>query len=151
MPSPILLVTSSGGVLLDLLGLEPWWQDGLPTWWAVDAPDTRDRLQDSDVRWVTEQRIGDPFGLLRATWSAGRGLRRLRPAVVVSAGTGVAVPVFVAARLLGVTCFWVETLNVIGRPGLAARLCGRLATAVVVQHPELVARHRRAVYVGELY
>jgi UDP-N-acetylglucosamine:LPS N-acetylglucosamine transferase len=151
MTSPILLVTSSGGVMLDLLGLQPWWGERPCVWWAVDAPDTRDRLQGMEIRWIPEQRAADPVGLLRATVAAWKRLHRMRPEVVVSAGTGVAVPVFVAARLLGVTCYWVETLNVIGRPGLAARWCGALSSAVIVQHPELVERHRRAIYVGELY
>jgi hypothetical protein len=46
---------------------------------------------------------------------------------------------------------WVETFNILDRAGLAARLCARLATHVVVQRPELLVRHRRAVNVGELW
>jgi UDP-N-acetylglucosamine:LPS N-acetylglucosamine transferase len=151
MSAPVLLVTSSGGVLLDLLALEPWWSRSDVQWWAVAAPDTLDRLSTADVRWVPEQQPGRPLRLLVAVGSAMLRLRRLRPAVVVSAGSGLAVPVFLAAWLSRVPCLWVETFNVIGRPGLAARCCARLATAVVVQHPELVGAHRRAVYVGALY
>jgi hypothetical protein len=39
----------------------------------------------------------------------------------------------------------------VDRAGLAARLCARLAHQVVVQRPQLLQRHRRAVNVGELW
>ena len=58
---------------------------------------------------------------------------------VVSAGTGVAVPVFVAARSRGVTSWWVETHNLVGRPGLAARVCGAMAARVSVSYTHLRA------------
>ncbi len=80
-----------------------------------------------------------------------RELRRQPVDVILSAGSGVAVPWFVAAWLCRVPRVWVETFNVLGRPGLAARTCAAMATTVIVQHPQLVARHRRALYVGELY
>ena len=146
----VLLVTSSGGVLLDLLALEPWWHGYEPRWVAVRAPDTVGALAGQHVEWVPELTAGRPYALASAVRDAARRLRRLHPRAVVSAGSGVAVPYFVAARALGVPALWVETYNVVGRSGLASRLAGRLATAVVVQHQELLARHRRSVYVGEL-
>lgn len=150
-PWRILLVSSSGGVLLDLLALAPWWRRHTALWVAVDAPDTRELLVEERVRWAPELRPDRPAEVLKAVPRALVALRRGRIGLVVSAGSGVAVPYFVAARLAGVPAVWVETLNVVGRPGLAARLCARLATRVIVQHPHLVARHRRAVHVGELY
>ena len=40
----VLLVSSSGGVLPDLLALRPWWGRYVAGWVAVDAPDTRELL-----------------------------------------------------------------------------------------------------------
>lgn len=147
----VLLVSSSGGVLLDLLALRPWWAPGPVRWVAVPSEDTRENLRDQDVRWVPELAPERGGALVVALWDALRDLRARRPRVVVSAGSGVALPWFVAARVLGVPALWVETLNVLDRPGLAAQACGRLATSVVVQHPHLLQRHRRCVLVGELY
>ena len=148
--SRTVVVSSSGGVLLDVLALRPWWE-GDCAWWAVPAADTRELLAGLDVRWVPELRPRDLRRLLRATLRARQVLRDQPTRAVLSAGSGVAVPWFLAARLTGVPALWVETLNVLDRPGLAARLCARLATCVVVQHPHLLARHRRCVLVGELY
>ena len=150
MTGPVVLVSSSGGVLLDVLALEPWWGRYDTRWVAVRGPDTADVLASSNVTWAPELRPERPDEVAAACAVALRRLREWRPRAVLSAGSGVAVPYFVAARALGVPTLWVETYNVIGRPGLASRVAASLATAVVVQHPDLVVRHRRCVYVGEL-
>ena len=140
----VLLVSSSGGVLPDLLALRPWWARYDASWVAVDAPDTRELLAGERVRWT-------PDRVLAAVPAARAALRASRVDLVVSAGSGVAVPWFLAARTAGVRAVWVETFNIVDRAGLAARLCARLASQVVVQRPHLLARHRRAVDVGELW
>jgi UDP-N-acetylglucosamine:LPS N-acetylglucosamine transferase len=147
----LLLVSSSGGVLLDVMALHPWWEHQQVHWVAVDAPDTRDVLAANDVTWAEELSASHPMKAVRNVPAALALLRRKRISLVVSAGSGVAVPYFLAARLAGIPAWWVETLNVVGRPGLAARLCAGVAQCVVVQHSHLLAHHRRAVYVGELY
>jgi UDP-N-acetylglucosamine:LPS N-acetylglucosamine transferase len=147
---PVVLVSSSGGVLLDVLALEPWWGRYDTRWVAVRAADTVGLLASARVTWAPELAPTRPDRVAAATAAALRQLRHWRPRAVLSAGSGVAVPYFLAARTLGVPALWVETYNVVGRPGVASRVAASLATAVVVQHPELVARHRRCVYVGEL-
>lgn len=150
-PYNVLLVSSSGGVLLDLLALEPWWSRHEVSWVSVSAPDTVDVLEPYDVRWLPEQAASRPWGVLAATVRAWRHLGDVRPDVVVSPGTGVAVGYFLAARLRRTPSMWLETFNMIGKPGIAARICSRLAGAVLVQRPELLTSRRNAVLVGELY
>ena len=94
---------------------------------------------------------GRPDRALAAVPAARAALRASRVDLVVSAGSGVAVPWFLAARIAGVRAVWVETFNIVDRAGVAARLCARLASQVVVQRPHLLGRHRRAVDVGELW
>jgi hypothetical protein len=145
------LVSSSGGVLLDLLGLRPWWSQYDVSWVAVPAPDTRDLLAGEDVAWAEELTPRRPLAVARGVVAARRHLRSEGIDLVVSAGTGVAVPYFLAARSLGVRAWWVETLNVMAASGLAARLCARVGDLVLVQHSGMLADHRRALFVGELY
>ena len=147
----VLLVSSSGGVLLDLLALEPWWSRHDVTWVSVRAVDTEAALARWSVHWGREHHAARPMEVLPALLRAWRVLRRHRPDVLVSAGTGVAVPYFIAARLLSIPSLWVETFNMVDRPGLAARLCTRLSSRVLVQRPELLTSRRRAVLIGELY
>jgi UDP-N-acetylglucosamine:LPS N-acetylglucosamine transferase len=89
--------------------------------------------------------------MLAAVVRAVRILRTERPDVIVSAGSGVAVGVFIAGRLLGVPGLWLETLNIVDRAGIASRVCGKLAAAVLVQRPALLTSRSRAVLLGELY
>jgi hypothetical protein len=148
-PLRVLLVSSSGGVLLDLLALRPWWQRHSTSWVAVRAADTSIALAGFPVTWQHA-----PHGWAQvppAVWRAVRLLRRDRPDLIVSAGRGLAVPYFLAARLRGVPAIWLETLTQTEPPVGAARLCTRLARAVLVQRPARLAAHKRAVLVGELY
>jgi UDP-N-acetylglucosamine:LPS N-acetylglucosamine transferase len=147
----VLLVSSSGGVLLDLLALEPWWSRHETAWVAVRAPDTEALLSGHRVHWESEQSARHPIGVLAATVRILRLLRSERPDLIISAGTGVAVGVFIAARLRRVPAIWIETFNLVDVPGIASRFCSRLAAAVLVQRPSLVDLRPRAVLIGELY
>ena len=147
----ILLVSSTGGVLLDLLALRPWWSRHDVSWVAVPGSDTREVLAGERVTWAEELTPRQPLALARAVVAARRHLRRDRIDLVVSAGTGVAVPYFLAARSAGVPAWWVETLNVLAGAGIAARVCARAGDLVLVQHSAMLADHPRALFVGELY
>jgi hypothetical protein len=147
----ILLVTSSGGVLLDLLGLRAWWSRHDPVWAAVPAADTEAVLAGERVHWVRERVAARPLGLVAATFMAWRILRHDRPDLLVSAGTGVAIGFFLAAKVRGVPALWLETLNVVTEPGLASRMCSRLAARVLVQRPEQLRLQPGAVVLGDLY
>jgi len=147
----VLLVSSTGGVLLDLLALRPWWSRYDVRWVAVRGPDTLEVLAGERVRWAEELTPRQPWALARAVLVARAHLRSDRIDLVVSAGTGVAVPYFLAARACRVPAWWVETLNVLTGGGLAARICARTGQLVLVQHAALLADHGRALHVGELY
>jgi len=144
-------VSSSGGVLLELLAVRPWLGTHDVTWVCVAAEDTRSALAGQLVHWVPECESVFPVSFLPALRRAAQMLSEVEPDLVLSAGTGVAVPFFLAARAKRIPSVWLETFNVIGRPGRVARLCGRLAAMTLVQHPDLVHRRRRAAYIGALY
>lgn len=117
----------------------------------MPGPDTREVLAGQRVTWAEELTPRQPLALIRAVLAARAHLREHRIDLVVSAGTGVAVPYFVAARLSGVPAWWVETLNVLEGGGIAARLCARAGNLVLVQHSTMLADYPRALFVGELY
>jgi hypothetical protein len=147
----ILLVSSSGGVLLELLALAPWWSRHDAVWAAVKAADTEPLLEGQRVHWVDELSVRRPAGVVPGVLKARRILRAERPGLVVSAGSGPAVPFFLAAALAGIPTFWVATHNVLSSPGIAARICARLATRVLLQRSSQRAGHRDGIVIGELY
>jgi UDP-N-acetylglucosamine:LPS N-acetylglucosamine transferase len=147
----ILLVSSSGGVLLELLALAPWWSRHDVVWAAVKAADTEPLLEGHRVHWIRDLTAHRPVGLLPGLLRARRILRTERPDLIVSAGSGPAVPYFLAAALADIPAFWVSTHNVLHRPGIAARICARLASCVLLQRPSQRAAHRNGIVIGELY
>jgi hypothetical protein len=146
----LLVVTSAGGVALDVLALAGAYP-GHRRFVAAAATDTVERLAGEDIEFRPEAYATRPDRLVTEAVRAVVDLLRRRPRLVLSAGTALAVPWFLAARLLGVPTVWVETLNLLDAQGRAARICARLSSAVAVQRPEQLARHRRGVLVGELY
>jgi hypothetical protein len=147
----LVVVSSSGGVLLDMLALRPWLNRHDVSWVAPLAPDTEVVLRDERVRWEPER---DARALAHLPLDVVRAIRALRADkadCVVSAGTGIAVSWFVAARLLGIPRLWVDTFNFVDRPGRVARACGRLADVVLTQHPSPDPSRRHAIAVGLLY
>jgi UDP-N-acetylglucosamine--N-acetylmuramyl-(pentapeptide) pyrophosphoryl-undecaprenol N-acetylglucosamine transferase len=71
--------------------------------------------------------------LARGTVAALRLIRRERPAAILGTGGYVCVPVFVAARLMGVpSAIYLPDIV----PGLAVRFLARLATAVACSAPD---------------
>jgi hypothetical protein len=147
----VLLVSSSGGVLLDLLALAQWWSRHEVVWAAVNAADTHSLLEGYRVHWVNELSAQRPIGMLLGVLRARRILRTERPDLVVSAGSGSAIPFFLAASVADIPTFWVSTLNVLIRPGISARICARLASRVLLQRSSLQVAHRDGVVIGELY
>ena len=91
-----------------------------------------------------------PGELLRALWRILRILRRERPRLVISTGAGIAVPGFLAARLLGIRTIYVESYARVESLSLAGKICYRLSDLFLVQHAGLANQLSHAVYVGSL-
>ena len=146
----IAFVSSAGGVLPDVVAIaDNWPTPARELWIAPPAIDTRATLCGREVIWVDEP-ADHPLSMLKASHSARSVLREQQVSWVVSAGTAIAVPFFLAAKSLGVSSVWVETLNIHGGQGRVAELCTRLATRTLVQSPDRLSAHRRALLVGEL-
>lgn len=146
----LLVVTSAGGVLLDVLALARSWT-GSRRFVAVRATDTIAELMAERVFFRHERTERTLLGFAGELVVALADLIAHRPMLVVSAGTRIAVPWFTAAWLLRVPVVWVETLNLVDGQGHAARWCTRLADLVAVQRPERLALHTRSISVGGLY
>lgn len=92
-----------------------------------------------------------PWHALPVLVQAVRILARERPDWVVSNGAELAVPVFIAARMLGTRTLFIESLCRVESPSLTGRLIYPLANVFLVQWPQLVDRYGpRARYEGGL-
>ena len=82
-------------------------------------------------------------------WQSLAILRRERPALVISTGADVAVPLLLLARCTGARVIFIETAGS-SEPTLAGRLVYPFADLFVVQWPDRLRRFPKAVLAGGL-
>jgi UDP-N-acetylglucosamine:LPS N-acetylglucosamine transferase len=73
-----------------------------------------------------------------------------RPAAVVSCGTGLTVPVFYAARVLGIKTAFIESMSRVESLSITGRLLRGKTDLFMVQWSELASKVPEAVYGGQL-
>ena len=129
----VLLVSTQGGHLAQLLALHSWYADLDRIWVCPDTPDVADRLADERVIHSFTPTTRNIVNLFRNLVLAVTAMRRERPSVVVSAGAGVAVPFFVVAWLMRVPTAFIEVVDRIDSPTMTGRLCGPFSTRRIVQ------------------
>lgn len=150
MATKVLLVSSSGGHLAQLLRLRSWWEQHDRVWVTFDTPDATSRLADERTIWAYWPTTRNVPNLLRNLRLAMTTLRAERPDIVVSDGAGVAVPFFAVARLLGVRTVFLEVYDRIDTPTLSARLCRPFTQLLVLQWEEQRRIYPHGTVVGQL-
>lgn len=149
-PIDVLLVCSTGGHLLQLTMLRAAWEGRAAVWVTFDKSDSRSLLEGETVVTAYGPTNRSVRNALRNLLLAIRLLPRLRPAIVISTGAGVAVPFAWLGRLLGARVVYVESLTRSDEPSLSLRLIAPVAHRVYVQWPELAAAVRRARHAGNV-
>jgi UDP-N-acetylglucosamine:LPS N-acetylglucosamine transferase len=145
-----LLVCSSGGHLAQLYGLKAWWEGFDRTWVTFDTPDAVSLLEGESVITASYPTTRNVPNLIRNLWLAWKTVRRLRPALVVSTGAGVAVPFFMAAKVHGSKTAFIEVFDRIDSPTVTGKLCYPLSDVFALQWPEQRRMYRKGVVVGPL-
>lgn len=146
----LLLVCSSGGHLLLLHQLRPWWEKHDRSWVTFEKTDATSLLDGERIDWAyhpTQRSIPNLLRNLRLAW---RVLRRERPDVIVSTGAGVAFPFFVLAKPLGMKTVYVEAYERMDRASLTGRLCYPICDLMVLQWEEQRRFYPRGELVGAL-
>jgi len=112
----VVLVCSSGGHLIQLHQLKPWWEKHERTWVTFDLPDGRSLLEGEDVVWAYHPTTRNIPNAARNLLLASRLLDSFRPDVVVTSGAGVGVPFIIAGRVRGCTTVFVEAFERVESP-----------------------------------
>lgn len=95
-------------------------------WVTAETEQSRELLAGEAVSWMPVVAPKDLRGALACLPGAARVLAEQRPDRVVSTGAALALPFFLAARLRGVPCHYVESAARSSGPSLTGRLSGRL-------------------------
>ena len=94
-------------------------------------------------------RIGNT---LAAVFDAYKVIRSVRPDIVVAIGTSLAVPLLLAAKILGKKTIFVESITRVNTPTTTGKILSRLrfADRIYVQWPEAVRLYSRSHYAGSI-
>jgi UDP-N-acetylglucosamine:LPS N-acetylglucosamine transferase len=146
-----MLVCSSGGHLIQLHQLKPWWGKHERKWVTFDLPDSRSLLEGEDVAWAYFPTTRNLRNTVRNLALAARMVPRFRPDVVVSDGAGVAFPFFIVARIMRVPTVYLEVYDRIDSPTLTGKLCRPFTSLFVVQWEEQRKFYPGARVIGGLF
>lgn len=145
----LLLVSSPGGHIQDLLSLEPAWRGFERTWVTTPASDVEQVLRGERYDLAHGPTNRSFTKLIRNFPAAFSILRRRKPDVIVSTGAALAIPFFVLGKLTGRRLIYVECLARVDSLSVSGRAVYWLADAFFVQWPKL-ARYKRARYEGSV-
>ncbi|QEC50086.1 UDP-N-acetylglucosamine--LPS N-acetylglucosamine transferase [Baekduia soli] len=145
---PLLLVCSSGGHLLQLVGLDAAFRDFPRLWVTFDKPDAHALLAGEQVLYAHGPTNRNIPNLLRNLRLARRVLVTRRPRAIVSTGAGVAVPFAWLGRLMGIPVVYIESVTRISSLSLSGRMIAPVASDFFVQWPELAGAVPGARYEG---
>lgn len=146
----ILLVSSSGGHLVQLQALRSWWEAHDRVWVSFNTPDVRSALAGERLVTAHHPTTRNVPNLVRNTLLARRVLRHERPDVVISTGAAVAIPFFWWARLMRITTIYLEVFDRIESPTMTGRMCYPVADAFLVQWDSQLPFYPGAVNVGQV-
>ena len=146
----IAFVCSSGGHLIQLYRLRPWWQSHERLWVTFNTPDAVSLLGGEHVFWGHHPTTRNIPNLLRNVCLAWSLLWRHRPDVVVSNGAGLAFPFFLLAHLFGTKTVYVEVYDRIDLPTMTGRLCYPLSDLFLLQWQEQKRFYPRGQVIGHV-
>ncbi|MGC4749390.1 UDP-N-acetylglucosamine--LPS N-acetylglucosamine transferase [Micromonospora sp. DT201] len=149
-PGVLLLVSSSGGHLAQLLALRPWYERWRRCWITFDTPEVVSLLDGEEVVPAYHPTTRNVPNLMRNTVLAWRVLRSRRVAAVVTTGAGVAFPFVLLAWLWRVPTVYIEVYDRIDTATVTARLCRPFLSAMLVQWDEQRRQYPEATVVGTL-
>jgi UDP-N-acetylglucosamine:LPS N-acetylglucosamine transferase len=145
-----LLVCSSGGHLIQLHNLKPWWERHDRLWVTFEKLDSTSLLAGEQVAWAYHPTTRNLPNLVRNTHLAWKLLRSYRPDVVVSSGAGVAFPFFLLAKLFGKRTVYVEVYDRIDSPTMTGRLCYPFSDLFLLQWEEQRRNYPKGKVIGSL-
>ena len=146
----LLLVSSSGGHLTQLMSLRPWWEQHDRLWVTADLPDTRSLLAGERVLSSNSPTTRNLPNMVRNFRLANNIIKTERPDVIISTGAGIAPPFFLMAKLRGVRTVFLEVYDRLDSTTMAGRLCYPMSDRFLLQWDEQRKLYPRGIVVGRV-
>ncbi|HUS60177.1 MAG TPA: hypothetical protein VMX76_02225 [Nevskiaceae bacterium] len=145
------LVTSRGGHLFQLYQLKDWWRNYDRFWLTGRGGDVDYLLRKEKVYYGY---FPESRGIINAVRNFFLGLKLLKkekPDWLISCGAGIAPPLFLAGKLLGIKLIFIEPYDFVQHPSLSARLVAPIVDKLLVQHRTQKKFFKQAEYWGSVF
>ncbi len=147
----VCLVGSSGGHLIHLYMIKPFWTDKERFWVTFPKDDARSLLQGERVYacyYPTNRKIKN---LIRNTFLAWKILRKEKPDFIISSGAAVAVPFFYLGKLLRSKCIYIEVYDRMNQSTLTGKMIYPIADRFIVQWETMKKVYPKAINLGSIF
>lgn len=147
----VLLIASAGGHIYEMFRLKGFWQNKDRFWVSFKTSDAEYLLRDEKtVFWAAHPTVRSVKNLVKNIGIAHRVLTTMRPDVIVTTGSGVAVPFIWIAHFLGIRTVFIESITRINELSLTARMIYPVVDRLLVQWEELTRKYPKAQYHGRI-
>lgn len=148
----ILLVSSAGGHLLELLSLnDQVWSRYQRVWVTLRKIDSESLLKSEKVYYAFGPTNRNYFNLIKNIFFAVYVLVKERPTCIVSSGAGIAIPFLYLGRLLRARTIYLESFARWEGLSLTGRVVYPVVDDFLVQSPAIAHRLPKATYKGEVF
>ena len=97
-----------------------------------------------------ESRWSFLFAYMKLFAECRKIVKNYKPAVIISTGSNIAVPLFIIGKAMGCKLIFIETRAKVYSKSMTGKLIGGLADLVFVQWPEMQKLYPKAKYCGTL-
>lgn len=147
----ICLVGSSGGHLIHLYMLKPFWNDKERFWVTFNKADAQSLLENEKKYSCYYPTNRSLKGLVNNTIIAWNVLKKEKPDLIISSGAAVAVPFFFLGKLFGSKLIYIEVFDRIDKPTITGKLVYPIADKFIVQWEEQKKVYKRAINLGSIF
>ena len=144
------LISSSGGHLTYLLYLKELWAEYPHCWITSRAGALGQSLGEENKRYILDPQR-NVFKFAVNLVQAVVLFRREKPDVVITTGSGIAIPFCLWAKLHGRKIIFIETAAAVRRLSLTGRIMYIFSDLFIVQWEYLLRSHPKAVYGGTFF
>lgn len=147
----VCLVGSSGGHLIHLYMLKPYWNKVDRFWVTFDKEDAVSLLKGEKVYTCYYPTNRNLINLIKNSYLAVKVLRKEKPDLMISSGAAVAFPFFYIAKIMGKKLIFIEVYDRIDKPTLTGKLVYPIADAFIVQWKEQLKAYPKGTYLGGIF
>lgn len=147
----ICFVGSSGGHLMHLYMLKPFWKSKDRFWVTFDKEDARSLLEGEKMYPCYYPSNRSLKALIINSWIAIKILFKEKPNLIISSGAAPAIPFFYFGKLFKAKTIYIEVFDRIDNPTLSGKLCYPVTDKFIVEWDEMKKVYPKAINLGSVF